>query len=150
MKINKVLSELRVQNNLTQQEIANIIDVGYSTYKNYEDGIQLINLEKLNFLSNYYNVSLNYIFGLSKIKRTDNFQKEIDYSYLRFSIVYLRKRARLTQKALAKEFGISVCSLRDYEHNGINIPPQYILKIAQKFQYSIDYICGKSLKKEIL
>ena len=61
------LRDLREDNDLTQQQIAEILKTKQTIYSRYERGFQNIPLEFLLMLADYYNVSIDYIFG-----RTDN------------------------------------------------------------------------------
>ena len=58
---NNRLISLRVDNDLYQKDIANIIGIGRRTYTSYETNTKIIPLKHLNTLSNYYNVSIDYI-----------------------------------------------------------------------------------------
>lgn len=61
------LRDLREDNDLTQAQIAEILGTKQTIYSRYERGFQNIPLEFLIALADYYNVSVDYIFG-----RTDN------------------------------------------------------------------------------
>lgn len=61
------LRDLREDNDLTQQQIADILGTDQTIYSRYEQGYKNIPLEFLLALADFYNVSSNYIFG-----RTDN------------------------------------------------------------------------------
>lgn len=61
------LRDLREDNDLTQQQIADILGTKQTVYSRYERGFQNIPLEFLLTLADYYNVSTDYIFN-----RTDN------------------------------------------------------------------------------
>lgn len=61
------LRDLREDNDLTQHQIAEILNTKQTIYSRYERGYQNIPLEFLLILADYYNVSIDYIFG-----RTDN------------------------------------------------------------------------------
>lgn len=150
MQDHVVLASLRVKNNYSKQQIAHLLGVNLSTYKLYETGILPINLEELNMLSNLYHVSFDYLLGFSKNANLDTICDNINYSYLKFFIRYLRKRARMSQKNLAKEFGVSISSIIRYEKDSHAIHLNYLILLARKFQISVDYICGKTLKKEVL
>ena len=54
---------LRKKYDLNQDDVANIIGVGRSTYSNYEQGIREMDYTSLIKLADYYKVSLDYIFG---------------------------------------------------------------------------------------
>lgn len=61
----KRLRELRRMRRETQTAIADIIDTTYQYYSTYEKGIRDIPLERAKKLAVYYNVSLDYLAGLS-------------------------------------------------------------------------------------
>lgn len=64
---NERLKELREDNDLTQKEIAKTIGCATFTYQRYEYGEQLIPIDKLIKLAYYYNVSTDYILGITNI-----------------------------------------------------------------------------------
>lgn len=57
------LRDLREDNDLTQQQVAEILGTKQTIYSRYERGYQNIPLEFLLALADYYNVSIDYIFG---------------------------------------------------------------------------------------
>ena len=59
---------LREDNDYTQSEIANILNIGQRTYADYELGKTRIPIDSLITLAKLYNVSLDYISGISNIK----------------------------------------------------------------------------------
>ena len=59
------LQDIREDKDLTQTDIANILSVPRSTYSMREIGICIIPLDKLCFLADYYNVSIDYALGLT-------------------------------------------------------------------------------------
>lgn len=67
MKI-KRLRDLREDNDLTQQNIADLLKISQRTYSHYENGTRSIPLELLIQLSNYYKTSIDYIVGKSNKK----------------------------------------------------------------------------------
>ena len=55
------LKDLRVKHNLTQREVANILNITSSTYSIYENGKLVLSFSKLIALAKFYNVSADYI-----------------------------------------------------------------------------------------
>ena len=149
MQNNIILATYRIENNLTQKDIAKLLKIGLSTYKMYESGILPMKLEEINLLSNYYNISMDYILNISKKSNNYSFRRSIDYKYLKFSLKFIRRKNRITQKELAKEFNFSMYSICKYEKTAEAVSIEYLYLFAKKFNYSIDYLCGKSLKKEV-
>ena len=60
------LKEIRKQNGLTQEQIANIIGVAKTTYCNYENNVREIDINTLKKLANYYNVTIGYLLGIEE------------------------------------------------------------------------------------
>lgn len=68
MKYNERMREIREDNSLTQQKIADLLHIGQRTYSDYESGKTRIPVDNLLILAKYYNVSMDYITGASNIK----------------------------------------------------------------------------------
>ena len=64
----RMIRDLRVDHDMTQNEVARILHVGQRTYADYELGNIRIPVESLIILAEYYDIDLNYICGLSKTK----------------------------------------------------------------------------------
>jgi transcriptional regulator with XRE-family HTH domain len=67
MKYNERIREIREDNSLTQQKIANLLHIGQRTYADYESGKTRIPVDNLMILAKFYNVSMDYITGASDI-----------------------------------------------------------------------------------
>lgn len=68
MKYNERIREIREDFSMTQQKVADLLNVGQRTYADYESGKTRIPVDSLLILAKYYNVSLDYITGASNIK----------------------------------------------------------------------------------
>ncbi len=62
------IRELREDNDKTQKEIAEYLGTPYQYYAVYEKGGSEISFERAIMLAKYYNVSLDYIAGLTNEK----------------------------------------------------------------------------------
>ncbi len=62
MKIER-LREIREDYDLTQQDIAKVLNTTQQQFSKYELGIILIPIEKLAILADYYNTSVDYLIG---------------------------------------------------------------------------------------
>ena len=69
MKYNERIRALREDRDLKQYQIAELLHVGQKTYSDYELGKTRIPLESVMKLAEYYNVDMNYICGISDIKK---------------------------------------------------------------------------------
>ncbi len=63
----KRLKDLREDKDLYQKQIANIINTTQQVYSEYELGIRLMPIDKLDKLADFYETSIDYIIG-----RTNN------------------------------------------------------------------------------
>ena len=64
------LIELRKQQNLTQQDMARILGISRQAYSNYELGNREADYTTLKKLSNYFNVTVDYLLGETSTRPT--------------------------------------------------------------------------------
>lgn len=62
------IEDLRLDHDLTQLDVANILNCQREVYRRYEKGTRELPLSYAIILAKYYNVSLDYLVGLSNIK----------------------------------------------------------------------------------
>ena len=70
--LSKRLKELRIENNYSQYEIANLIDIAQVTYSHYELGRRSVSIQNLVKIAQIYNVSTDYLLGISDDKLGQN------------------------------------------------------------------------------
>ena len=63
------LEDLRIDQDKTQQEIAELLGCQREVYRRYEQGIRSIPIDLLMKLSDYYDVSIDYIVGKTNTKK---------------------------------------------------------------------------------
>ncbi len=144
-----LLASLRMNNKLSQQDLANILKVSLKTYKIYEAGVRPMSLEEINILANFYKVSLNSLVGLTRNTISYNTEEAIDYKYLRFSLRYVRKMRKVSQRELANYFNLTIPTICKYEKKPETVNLNYLVMFGERFGVSLDYICGKTLKRDI-
>ena len=64
------LRDIRQDHDLTQAQVARILRIGQSDYSKYERGVNMMGIDKYMLLARYYNVSLDYLTGLTNIPKT--------------------------------------------------------------------------------
>jgi len=69
MRYSERIRALREDRDLTQAFIANLLHVGQKTYSDYELGKTRIPLDSVIVLAKYYDVSMDYICGVSDERR---------------------------------------------------------------------------------
>ena len=67
------LKAARKKSGKTQKEVAEGIGIGQGTYKNYETGAREPNGETLVAIANYFDVSTDYLLGLTDKKERNIF-----------------------------------------------------------------------------
>ena len=88
------MKEIREYCDNTQLEMATMLGVSRSTYAGWENGLDTIPLLKLNDFCNYYKISLDYICGLTSIKKCLIINDKID------TIIVDPARAGLDKKTI--------------------------------------------------
>ncbi len=144
-----LIAQIRTERGLSQRDVAKRLKISLAVYKLYEGNERPMKIDELNTLSNYFKVSLNALLGISKVIRTVHL-RDIDYKYLRFSMRYVRKINRVTQKELAKDLHVSAATIAKLEKHPEYMTAAYLHAFVTRFHVSADYICGKTLKKEVL
>jgi len=140
------LKELRLEKNLSQREIANIIGIAQQTYNHYEVGENIIPLKHLNSLANYFDVSIDYILGLTEIRKYQNSIKEIDMIKSGNILKDFRKSNKLTQTKLASILNTFHTVVVDYEHGKNLIATPFLYTICKKYlwrNFIEKYFCVK-------
>lgn len=62
------IRDIREDNDLTQKQVAEILHVSQRTYSDYELGKLRLSLDTLIKLAEFYDVSLDYLSGISDVK----------------------------------------------------------------------------------
>lgn len=145
----EIIKELRDYYDKTQQEMADILNVGRSTYAGWENGIDSIPLLKLNELCNYYEISLDYICGLTNNKKINKNKTVIDMVNIGIKLKEIRTLNKDTQDTTAKAISIDQSNYSRYEQGQTMITVYQLIEFAKHYNVSIDYICNKSKNPEI-
>lgn len=138
------LKLLKEENNLTQMEIAKLLDMTRGSYCHYETEDDILPIKYLNNLANYFNVSIDYLFSFSNVKNYDLVNKEIDPKKSGERLKSLRKENKLTQLKFAEILKSDNSTISKYE-KGINIiATPFLYDICKKYNISADYLLGKT------
>ena len=69
MDCSERIRALREDRDLNQTQVAALLNVGQRTYSGYETGKIRISMENLLVLARFYDVNMDYICGVSDIRR---------------------------------------------------------------------------------
>lgn len=70
-KVGQNLLELRKEKGLKQDDVAQAVGITRASLSYYEKGERSVDIEVLYKLCQFYNISIDYLFGLSKVKTPD-------------------------------------------------------------------------------
>ena len=138
------LKEIRKERKLNQNDIAEILDVNRATIAKWELGTKVIPLERLNTLSNYLDLSMDYILGISDKSKEFNKIDEINLRMVGKKIKYLRSENNLIQSKLASILDIANSTMWSYENGDSLILTIHAYKLCKLYNLSLDYLCGKN------
>lgn len=72
--IGNIIKHLREERDIQQQELAKFLNIGKSTLSQYENGLRFPNDEIKKKISNYFNVSIDYLLEMTSIPdKIDNY-----------------------------------------------------------------------------
>ena len=137
------IKDIRLKYNLTQKEMADYLTINQSTYSKFELNKATIPIELLNKLSNYYNVSLDYLLKITDNPNIKIDNKEIDKRQVGENLKKIRKDHKLYQETLAKEIGTSHSLISEYESGKKLVSLTYGYAICKRFNISLDILYGK-------
>ena len=143
MNYGENLKALRERYGLSQRALANIIGVTRQAYNLYENERVTIPLIHLITLCDYFDVSIDYIFGFNKQKKYNNSYKEVDKIKAGKRLKMWRTENKMTQVKLAQILNTTHSVIADYERGRFLISASFIYTISKTYNISSDYLLGK-------
>ena len=99
------LKKLRIQNDISQKELAESLHLNKGVISSYESGKSLPNCQTLILIAHFFNVSIDYITGVTNVYSTFPIDNELaqdpDEPYFTFSI-YVYELNRLYERSDVK------------------------------------------------
>lgn len=139
------LKDIRIENDLTQAQMAKILNTTQTSYNRWENNVELISLKKLTGVCNYFNTSLDYLIGITR-NNIGNGKHDLDYKLVGNNIRIFRKENNLSQKDLAILLNTSQSTISAYEAGKTIILTAFALEIVKKYNISLDWLCGRKEK----
>lgn len=144
MKYGIRLQKLRKEKNLTQEELANILQIARVTYNHYEVQENIIPLIHLNSLANYFGVSIDYILSLTDTLYYPNSCMNIDDELFPKRLKEFRKENKLTLEKVASSINTNKSVICNYERGRNLIVTSFLYSICKEYNISADYLLGKT------
>lgn len=136
------LKEIREERNLTQREVADALEVDRSTYAGWETGKDTIPLRRLNKLSDYYKISVDYMTGLSNV--TSSYRViDLDAKVIGQNLKEFRKERNLVQKDIFLFLNTTSSTYSAYETGKVLIKTDFLYSICKNYNASMDELLGK-------
>ncbi len=140
----KRIKAIREDNDLTQADIANKLDMNRSAYSLWELGINTIPLNYLVEFCNLFDLSIDYVLEITNVKNYTLVNKNIDMKVLGERLRFIRKKEKKTQEDIANLLNTTHSTWSAYEHSKVLIPTIFIWKFATEYNCSIDWLCGRT------
>jgi transcriptional regulator with XRE-family HTH domain len=121
------LKELRIEQKLTQEQLAKLVNLTQSTIAGYENGTKSPSMESIIIFSELFNVTTDYLLGVSNL-RNNNPSPEVNQNFIKqFENKYnkLNDNYKLAVNTIAVTL---INSLEDLQSN--NIANKKITKIS--------------------
>lgn len=137
------LKHIREEKEITQEIIAKYIGIHKGRYSQYETEHDIMPLKHLNVVCNYFDVSLDYLFGFVDVVKYENSFCDIDNKIVGERLKSFRKENKLTQVKLAEILNTVHPVITNYEKGKFLIATSFLYTICKKYGVSADYLLGK-------
>ena len=144
------IKSLRIDHDLTQQNVADKLNINRRTYSNYENGINEIPYEILFKLAIFYDVSLEYLLGLTKRKKRILKSKNFSYTKLLSNLISLRLTNNYMQSDISKIIICNRNTFTQYETGKRKIPIDVLIKLSRIYNTTVDNLFFDINSKDIL
>src|SRR5574344_1368318 len=115
------LKDIREDNDINQVKISKILNVNRSTYSLWELGINIIPLKNLCDFADYFNLSIDYVLGLTNTKNIKNINNGLNLKVLGNNLRSIRIKNNLSQENIANILNVTQACITRYEKGLIYI-----------------------------
>ena len=147
MNYGEKLKELReysnIEKRISQKEIADAIGIKRSAYNQFEQQYDIIPTKRLIQVADFFNVSIDYILGLSKDKLYSELESGINIDINRKRLKEFRKEHKLTQAKLAEVLKVDQSVVSNFERGRNLIATPFLYDLCTKYNLSADYLLGR-------
>ena len=142
MILNKVKG-IRNELELSQEDIAKVLNVKRGTYASWECGSDVIPTRQIYKLAEYFKLSIDYLLEISNQGHMVYHGSDINLSDVGNNIYNLRKKNNLSQKDFAESIGINQSTLWAYEKGKTLITLSSLISLAKVYNITIDSILNR-------
>lgn len=138
------IKNIREDNDLTQKEIAQILGISRANYSAMENGRISFSLLNISKIADYYNISIDYLLGLTNTKRYTINNNELNLNDFGKSLRKARRKLRLTQENIAFDLGVTQPTYANYEKGKTIISVNRLFILSKIYNLSFDQLLGKT------
>ena len=138
----ETLKNIRNELELTQEDIAKILNVKRGTYASWECGSDTIPTEQLYKLAEHYQVNIDYLVGLNKKHKVFS-NKKLNKEDVGKNLLKLRKKLNIAQLPFAESLNINQSTYWAYEHGKTLITTTTLITLAKTYSCSIDELLNR-------
>ncbi len=138
----KNIKKIRIDNNLSQEDVAKKLNVSRSSYAMWESNNNIFPIKRLIEFCNIVNCSLDYVLSLTNINT--EIKNDLDENKAKSRLTEFRKENKLTQEKLASILNTNKSVICNYERGRNIIATPFIYEICKKYKISADYLLGRT------
>lgn len=139
------IKDIREDNDLSQEDISEILGVNRSTYSMWESGINIMSLKYLYKFAQYFNYSIDYVLGLTNDRNPVKMDNNLDFQKLGNNMRAIRLKNGLYQKDIAKILKVKQSNIAKYERGLIPISTANLYTFCKKFNLTFHDIINKGV-----
>lgn len=137
------LKHLRNEQGITKASLSSLLNIHEYVYGQYEREYVIMPLKHLIKLSDFFNVSLDYILEFTNTKNYTNFNEDFYKCVAGLRLKEFRKENKLSQVKLAHILNTVQPVIANYEKGKNLIATPFLYTICTKYHISADYLLGK-------
>ena len=138
------LRNIRENQDISQRKTSIKLGISKSYYNYFESGERIIPLNRLNDFCNLFHVDFDYALGITPHNIMTKELKALDKKLIGTRIKEIRKKNKLTQKALADMLHTSQSTISSYESGTTMILTAFLYEMCTKLNVSMNYMVGKT------
>lgn len=139
MHLAQNLKCLRKQRGMSQQELAEVLEISQAAVGNWENEHREPDLKTIIRLAQYFGVTLDDLVLRDLKPPIPVYAK---------NLAHLRKKHGMTQREVANLLGVSKATSCKYENGNVEPTVAQLIKLADFFQVTLDQLVKQDLSKE--
>lgn len=144
MKFYDRLKEIRIGKGLTQRQVAESIGITEQSFQRYERGTVKPGLDILVALSNFFDVTIDYLVGKSDLPDYSSSEDTTPFPLMAIRLRKLREEKGLDIFTVSEAIQENPRNYAGYEEGEVLPRLRVICALADYFDVSLDYLVGRS------